>query len=65
MLKIGEKYIRMLADNHELVGLNKASVFPLSDEKKVLDIYGDLKLSYAEVTITKLVITETNYFDEN
>uniref|UniRef100_UPI003217396A hypothetical protein n=1 Tax=uncultured Draconibacterium sp. TaxID=1573823 RepID=UPI003217396A len=65
VLKVGGEYIRVLADGHELVGLNKASVFPFADEEKVLGIYNDLKLSYTDVTIKKLVITETSYFNEN
>lgn len=65
VLKIGEKYVRIISDNHELVGLNKASVFAFAEEKRVLDIYNNLKLRYTEVTIKKLIVTERNYFNEN
>lgn len=65
VLKVGEKYIRVISDDHELVGLSKASVFSFSDEERVLNIYNKLRLEYTEITIMKLVVTERNYFDEN
>lgn len=65
VLKVGEKYIRIISGDNELVDLKKASVFSSSDEEKVLETYHSLKLKFEEVTVKKLVITERNYFNED
>ena len=38
VLRVDDKYIRVFLEKYELVDLNKASVFPILEEAKVLGL---------------------------
>ncbi len=61
ILKSGEKYLRILDETFEFTGLNKASVFQLSDENSVIEKYNQLRLELKDLSIKKLTIQETDY----
>lgn len=59
LIKIGEDYIRYKDNQYLRVGLDKASVFPMDQLKKVKRYVSDMENhQFKQVVIKKLVLTE-------
>ena len=61
VFKTGEKYLRIIEDGFDLCGMNKASVYPVLDKQKVLDIYNNLKVELVDLKIKQLTIIEKDF----
>lgn len=65
IVKTGKEYIRVKPDGFHVVGLDKASVFPVDQLQKVREYEGRLNdQGFAEVCVKKLVISEENLSNE-
>lgn len=60
-LKFGEKYIRVPEEGYEITGMNKASVFPVSDSEKVMRLLAKYKKELHGLKIVKLRVIEEEY----
>lgn len=59
IIKTKDTYIRVKEDGFLIVGLDKASVFPMENLEKVRTYEARLKTEgYSDITIKKLVLTE-------
>ena len=66
ILKSDNNYIRIKEDQFYLVGLDKASVFPMDQMEKIKDYEIRLRLrdnEFPGIRIKKLVLTEKNVDD--
>lgn len=62
LLKAGNRYLRHSADGFSECSLDKASVFPLSENSKVLELLAQAqKSAYPEATIRVLELHERPY----
>jgi len=61
VFKDGEKYLRFTKSSFEYSDINKASVFPISDIKKVKKKFDKLQSELKELSVKKLIITELDY----
>lgn len=59
--KIGDKYLRIKDDEYEIVNLQKASVYPISDFIKVQSLCLKFKNTLTKLQIKKLIITEEDF----
>lgn len=60
VLKTGKKYLRLSNDRYELTGMNKASVYPVSEFNFVQGQLEKFKAELNELSIKKLTITESD-----
>jgi len=63
VLKSNDNYIRIKGNSFEFTNMDKASVYPLSEVKKVKDFFDKLQKDISDLTIRKIVITETEFID--
>ena len=62
ILKTGKAYIRVKPDGFHVVGLDKASVFPMDQILKVREYEARLReLEFPDICIKKLVLTEQDF----
>ena len=59
ILKTGKEYIRVKPDGFHVVGLDKASVFPMDQIRKVREYEARLQdQNFPDICIKKLVLSE-------
>ena len=61
VFKMNDTYLRFTDSDYELSEMNKATVFQLSDKKKVMERLNKLRLELKNLSVKKLTITESDY----
>ncbi len=60
-IKSDEQYLRFTAQGYELTNMSKASVYPLSQENKVVEFYNKYLSELNNLQVKKLIIIEEDY----
>ncbi len=61
VFKVNDKYLRFTESSYEFSEMNKATVFQLSDKEKVMEKLNKLKPELENLSVKKLIITESDY----